>query len=232
MLLKLKKKPCIRDSSCLTPGANVPAAARGRGSRPGGIGRKRPPPQGQGPAKGRKAGRKAGSDDEDDNHDEGEGGDEPSEHAVRKQREYEDWVAAQPQLEKELVDALPLCVSMHQLQTQQAQQRLQALAVAQHEHAISQHACSNCQHGTRCVTYVGLSCECRMEIPTLRCMGAGVHVGPGSPAHPLRMGCFPSTCAAPETYYDLQVMELYRRLGPMDGLSVTGAAKNGLRALA
>jgi hypothetical protein len=70
------------------------------------------------------------------------------------------------------------------------------------------------------VTYYSLSCVGRLTVQGWQCKCCQQQMVP----MPCMFGCFPNSPTAPTVWYDLQVLKLYHRLGPMEGLSATGAA--------
>ena len=74
----------------------------------------------------------------------------------------------------------------------------------------------------RSVTYFGLEHCGPLLLKTWRCSSCGKLYEP----EPQLVGCFGSTPTVPSMWFDGRVMELYRRMGPIYGLSATGKSRN------
>jgi hypothetical protein len=64
-----------------------------------------------------------------------------------------------------------------------------------------------------CLEFVG-----KLHLQEWQCDCCGSVVSP----RPSAFGCFPSTPKCASTWYNVQVLQLFRRLGTLDGLSATG----------
>lgn len=73
------------------------------------------------------------------------------------------------------------------------------------------------------VTYFGLTCTFTLDVHKWKCK----HCSHTSIPQALDYCCFPSTPLIAHVWYDLRVMQLYKRLGPGEGLSATGGSKGG-----
>lgn len=72
--------------------------------------------------------------------------------------------------------------------------------------------------GTRKVKYMGISCSGELSIPTWACSTCNETFT----VSPHIVGCFPSTPTDPHLWYDIRLLQMYKDLGIMQGLSATG----------
>ena len=74
-----------------------------------------------------------------------------------------------------------------------------------------------CSRDSGTVTYYGQTCEFTLKLHEWQCQCCSQWLG----LDPLSFGCFPSTPTTPLVWFDLQLLQLYQRLG-LEGLSATG----------
>ena len=70
------------------------------------------------------------------------------------------------------------------------------------------------------ITYYSLEFVGKLHLQEWQCDCCCSVVSP----RPSAFACFPSTPKCASTWYNVQVLQLYRRLGPLEGLSATGAS--------
>ena len=148
-----------------------------------------------------------------------------SEWASRCSNQQQAWQEQLPQLRQLYVSNLPLAMQQHASTRQEQQTRMQARVSRAWElhHCMGAdggqlNADSFTQTSTTTVTYFGLTTVFPVQLPKWQCSCCSASVSP----HPSAFGCFPSTPSQPQMWYDVQVHQLYRRLGLLEGLSATG----------
>lgn len=70
----------------------------------------------------------------------------------------------------------------------------------------------------RIITHYSLETIATLHLPEWECEQCKDVVSP----RPSAFGCFPSTPSRASIWYSVQVLQLYRRFGPLDGLAATG----------
>ena len=143
---------------------------------------------------------------------------EESEHAAKVRRQQENWKASLPMLRSRMLSSLPCSIIRAKAQAACFQEKLQQ--------EIEFSTCPRCPlpqplHNREIdgqIDYIGMDCCFQLNIYKHTCACCGHKFEP----HALDFGCFPNTPVTTHTWYDLRVLSFYKKLGPMEGLSMTG----------
>jgi hypothetical protein len=212
-----------KDNSEFFDNADAPTISLGSSGRPCGSGsgpsRESQMRATQASALARRA---RGQQDEggDDNDGPARSLDQPSEHADKTRKQHEAWGNSLPWLRERYMACLPSNISRAKGQASSLRSAIQA------ELAADTYCCPKCPHPQPehskeqdgIVWYYGLDGCFQLTMYKRTCKGCKQVFTP----HALDFGCFPSTPVTPHVWYDLRVLSLYKKLGPLDGLSQTG----------
>ncbi len=145
-----------------------------------------------------------------------------SEHAAKVRSRQQKWGELMPELRSKYCDALPRSISRCKSQASSHQEALQTEIDAW---GAGHHcSCEDAQESQLSrqpdgqVLYMGLEACFLLKLHNKVCNCCNQSCSP----HALDFGCFPSTPTTAHVWYDLRLLQLYKKYGPMDGLSATG----------
>ena len=138
----------------------------------------------------------------------------PSDHAAKVRRQQEKWQDSQSFLRSRMMDTFPCNIIRAKAQASALQEALQG------EISSPTFNCPNCpmpqplhnKEADGVVDYIGLDCCFQLTMYKHTCACCGHKFEP----HALDFGCFISTPVTTHTWYDLRVLYLYKKLGPME----------------
>ena len=217
--------------SCNPNAADIPQLQRGRPS--GGSFSREQQLKGSAAAANRRA-----SDDEEEGDGGGPSDEQPqppidSQHTVKERKQQEAWREQLPTLKKQWYASLPSNMSRARQFAEARQQTMQEDVNG----AWKNHACSSATSaqplqegdfqkvaGQGQVTYIGMECTFPITMHKWTCTCCNQTIAPGA----MSFGCFPNTPEVAHLWYDLRVMQQYKRLGLGNGTSATGAWVEGV----
>lgn len=146
----------------------------------------------------------------------------------RRERQHTAWKGAIDSMHNAYVDAIPAVVLFHH----EEQAAMLNMAQERVDNVWKYHSC--CRPAdedsldfdeshvtcviTRNIKYMGISCSGDLSIPTWTCSTCSQTFT----VSPHIVGCFPSTPTDPHLWYDIRLLQMYKDLGVMHGLSATG----------